>query len=70
MTRSEAVPGAVVAKVNHLGEKQPGLYRIRSTTERCATVERVGGYGRQDFLRLANLRLATADEKRAAGVAE
>lgn len=68
MTRDEAMPGAVVAKVNARGEKQPGLYKIRSTTERCATVERVGGYGRQDFFRLARLRLATPDERRAAGL--
>jgi len=68
MSRGEAVPGAVVVRLNTRGERKPGIYWIREILARSAVVTARGEHEMSWVIRLSLLRLATAAEKSEAGL--
>jgi len=68
MTREEAVPGAVVVKLDKHGERKSGIYWIKEVLARSAVVTTRGEHEMSWVIRLSLLRLATAEERADAGL--
>ncbi len=67
VTREEAVPGAVVVRLDRHGERMPGLYRIKDVMLVTVGAIELFGSGIEDDwfqIRMDRLRLATEEEKR------
>ena len=63
MSRAEAIPGAIVVRLDRKGERMPGLWRVVDVAPWDAKCHLAQG-GRADWYSLSRLRLAAEEEKR------